>query len=1806
MQSPVNGAAVEMTPRSGVARGIKTDGFALIAVLVTISVLLAIATPFVLSMGRGRTAAAFAVRELQAESASVSARDAMLTQAQDTTYGVDSTPVVDGVDEFPQSFSVPDRLAIGDPDEGETLLISGSVEDTQRFFHLDSATPLVLANLLGLSVRVAEEFTPDASELAVDGSLDAFSDSGFLLLGAEVIHYDQIDEGRFQGIERGLFAELGFSPGPNAEEETAVPVGALVLDYRCVAAILYPHLRDGDRSTRQPYGSVRELSRISELGVDTFSEEELDHLERFVTTAGLRESSDRFGRESRVFGIFARSETEPQKSLLVRGTLSLGSGRVVRLRSQDGELQEYALVARAVNGGGGNDYQLPTTGSLTLLMPLLQPFQDAETFVEPISPVPVNLNTASPEVLAALFQHIRRAPAGLVVQQGDRNSEGTPFVSEREASSMASSITLLRGGGLGGDSGEDGGFQSEELLEVLRETMPEDLFSELESVAEFRPFTGFEDLFQRALPIFLPSSSDRISQADRGLVFALWETMHFGCPGSVEMGTAPIVFQSAPSVRFRSAASLLLPSGEEAARSERTGTALTVPGQPLTYGAADQRGLEEFARLDRQYPWWVFGPNNTHAQTRETLLPASPVNGHLASTLFPGLQLGQPRFPGTGGDDAWVQPLTATTPQQHPNQIQTNEAFWTALDPEGKDLGAEGTHSIINIGPRGQGDVADVARGQTAFPFTMAQGLTRNFACQFWFRLDDTGNQTLFEVIDPSVGPAERSRVHLSLRDQNLVFEVVGEGGIDPQPDAAQTAPLRSAGLIQVPLTDLPIEADRWYHASLSGVGDRPGQLSLLVDGVPRGNAAGRTYLTQALASWAPDFGRIDFRTDSSRFGQIQVENTDGFPERGVLRIGRELIEYSSRDGSNFYLDYRDGMGGRACRANIGFFSQLDLSNIADPQTARELAGEVDIEASSPEHPVGAAVELYGYSMPVYPNRFLQPGELRLQDGLGAFAVARVANQQGLDDIFVQRGNQFDLIGQGFRPETNIASIELSDPVSADMPAPAASERISSAFPSSGGFALLVQLPAAYTAQPRPGQPGDFGAARPPLPIGGMEVISYGSRAGNRLNGIQRSVTLNGLRGQVRAGDLRFPNGAEPRTFVVDWDEAQFLNIRDQPRDLIPTSYLMVLPISIPVSGSVSQDIELVNWLQITPDDRSQTEWVRYDTVLSNDVVRADTQAFQNVMTALFGPGALDITQVQFVTDQMVIDSLYPDTPWPVFDQSLGDVSIGVGYIDQLEFDFPACGAARRALKFRGDDLSDITESDSRIVGTSSHPQNAGTRVLPVHRMEYSSGQLGLSAPRAGHGDRVALIQGTARTSGNPPTAEWHTVRWAARTIATDVVDGQTGELSAQPRWGPFQSTLVAFEAPVRARYLGLTDPFPFDENLNDPRLLDRMVKYPSGEMPVADVDEATLGPSDGGLGNPTNATVDELALTVRHVDPRPLDQNVQEDALEFFVRPLVTITAAGDLGSVRTVDGNMVERRPRQWDELADRRFPQNGGMLQVDGELIVYESFDANTGRVVVPQGGRGVLGTEPRGHSEGAIAHFLEHHPATQLTSGASRNEDELQILNLGTLPRSGGTLLIDQELVHYTWIRAGNLLCMPRWYDPANEDAASEGLFRGRYGTAPNAHSAGAPVLWFPQRYWDRYHERADDPELAKLQITLDHGPAWFDGFLWNEQNDDELVDIRALVRIDDTAGWDADPEDDPNLWFFEDGAPDDEPNPIEQYGQKFQARLMHVFRPGAFDPVTFLAQGWKRAPRLKWWLLRYEGEPRVLTEEVRTR
>ncbi|MEC7726086.1 MAG: hypothetical protein VYD05_11265, partial [Planctomycetota bacterium] len=294
---------------------------------------------------------------------------------------------------------------------------------------------------------------------------------------------------------------------------------------------------------------------------------------------------------------------------------------------------------------------------------------------------------------------------------------------------------------------------------------------------------------------------------------------------------------------------------------------------------------------------------------------------------------------------------------------------------------------------------------------------------------------------------------------------------------------------------------------------------------------------------------------------------------------------------------------------------------------------------------------------------------------------------------------------------------------------------------------------------------------------------------------------------------------------------------------------------------------------------------------------------------------------------------------------------------------------------------------------------------------------------------------------------------------------------------------------------------------------------------------------------------------------------------------------------------------------------FPEGGGLIQVDDEIMAYtarNSRDQNTGVIELSANGRGLLNTEPRGHDRGARVKFLSQRPAAILAGGVGGNESVLTVQDLSPLPIAG-TLLMGQELLHYTWSRnSANTLEMPNWYPP-NPDgtvdassSAARGLFRGRYGTAPQGASTGDVVIQFPFRHWDRYADFSDDPELSYFQITTNEAPVFYRDLQWREETTDPRVRVICRVRTDSLAPWTASPESYPGLWEFSGGASDSEPHRIARQASRLEVRFHTVYQPGCVDLQAFTQHGWKTSARVEDVRVQYEGQSRILNEEVTAR
>ncbi len=1710
-------------------RGMPQQGIALLAVLMALTLLLLLALPFSVSMSRGADAAARAVEQRRAEWLSASVRDLMLAEAAFGHPSYDETPDADARDEFPPAptAALPDLAMEGRARHG------GEIFDVQRKIALDAATPLLFANLIGTTARLAAELLPDAEEVLLDAGGN-LPQSGFVWVDHEVIRYGDRQGNKLVDVERGVFAEMGFL----RPQDHQVAESALVLDWRCVLAASFPidFRTGGRRDQRRPFLAPAELAEIEQAGVGGFTSRELDVFAASLVGAADIPNAPVWGRPERVFAGCAAGS----RRLVVKSALHLGAGSLVRIRSLASPLVEHGIVMSALTPRGPQQLQLPSIYELSLLLPLAQDFPELDTVVEPLVPAPVNVNTAEPAVLAALFAGCRR---GIDVRvhdaSGSRRVSPMPPMSPGEAREIADQICSLR----------------------------EDL-----------PFAGFEDLAQRVFRARLLEGS----QDQKLRLLQLYRLMLTGRDSVVEMATAPVCFASGPLVGYRAASALQRSAAAPAiaARHERTGLALAMPGLPLISNWRTQERIEDAFRLDQRAPYWLTGPINVGAVGGGELGndPTSRYVAHLVAIAFPDAGLGQTRYPSRDEAQAYVQPGAASVrPGEWPRGGAVSQAaryghdaFSTAVDPRGHSVSADGPFRIRNTGPRdasGGATTANTHQLTHAFTNAIGKGGAGRFAVSAWYEPQALTDCTLLDYFDPQSGQ-DRNRMRLFVQGDRLVYEASDEAGVDPDPSLSPAGVARSAVRWELPLAELALPANHPVHVAASTYACRPSDLSVAVDGVARGRTLFRTKLTANVPYFDPSQippGPPGQASTDPRTIVLQVEDSAGFPTQGVLRVGTELFEYTEIQGNSFVCRYRDSTGGRGAR---------QIAREHRPSVPTDAQGRPTIDINSltgganidqfPEHLAGSEVELYGYSALPSSDTLLFPGSSPVP-AIGGFAVARGWLNNGRPIVLSAQGVPPRQIGTGI-DETWTGDLELADPVPTGTRPPAqASAAIADAFPTEGGFALLVQQGRRFTPP--------LGQVAAEVLVGGVEVIRYQRRAGSKLMGVQRAVVLPGDDSQIN--NRWFDR--TPHKFVVDWDDS-FVDPRSQPPrswDEDPLRILNVVPISLPLQSAGGlpdpQQTGTSEWVQLYPSSAPQdTEWVRYDTIVEGrHLVRGFRGAWEAVRFVLTNQVAIEEVQVGPLGPVGGV-AVGNAAPWPAVSPTSGYI----GYIPQVESNFPQIHQARNVLGFRGDPFT----------GTSSHSQQNSVAV-PCHRLDLNWGNFGAMTGRPGRHDRVALVAGSAASGSQRPGVEWHTVNWSCRRY--------TGDLQFQTppaeRLGPDPFQLAAFQDGVSLLIRGQQR----GQQVFDMRTVDRIVKFPSGELPAAAADAVAMGGT--GQGAETMAGfVDEISVADQAAVDLIVDEAFADTEQQFTV--LTTALAAPQgllyLGADLTSD------------------FPSGGGLVQIDGEILAYQSH-AN-GSFQIARNGRGLLGTEPQAQDRGARVHFLTHRPCGIAAGSVSSRSDSIPLVQRGAMPSQFGTVLLGRsEYAHYAWTRTNGdqvSLEMPRQYPPGEEgnSGVARGLLRGRYGTAPVTVSAGEPVVLMPFRYWDRNAERCDDPEQAYFQFTMRQGPVFFRSLRWEEETLNALVDVRCLVRADQRAPWTAEPGQTPFLRVLDRSAGDSEAQPLLFQATQLEVRFVHVYRPGCLDPFTMRAHAWKTAPRVQGVEVEYEGEGRILREEVAIR
>ncbi|MFT7484295.1 MAG: hypothetical protein ACI9F9_000135 [Candidatus Paceibacteria bacterium] len=1690
------------------------DGFALVTVILVLAALLLLCTPFLLTARNADQASQQLFHQAQARIALDNASTHARAILQRSHPSRDGSLYSDSLEELRIRTGFPEGFL--DPHDAEGVMWDVRSADVAGKIDLGSAPPQVFAAMLGSASRIVKPLDKEESKEIPLSSTKGLDPSGHVWIGGELIHYGKIEGNTLMDLERGVGARYDAedNPLPGPKPPIAHGIGSNVIEQRAMAPVEW-RLFEGDVREFDSMEQFQEANLYT-LPKEGFRTEHYDAIERMGSPYGGVAAGSRWQRAARMV---SSAEAEVDDNLQVDSARWFSQGSTILIRGRGtGEM----AVVREVSGGG----------TIYLDRALQFDYDAYEAEVSVLSRRPVNINTASTEVLEVLMTNLKLK---------GRNERIT-------------------------------GGEARQLAELIDES---------------RPFDGLEDFMERIvlpaagiepLPNDAPVVPDAFaSGATGGLIspfdgVALFRNALNANDIALEFSTMPFCFTSNNVYDLTLRAVINASSGVERFSAEREETQVAIPQEELTHVWATQKDYDDMLRLGREAPYWSTGPEATSRHDPAGSQPPTRMWAYLGTyegeVYVPGVAVSQQTaqledaptpehiYPQVGSADGYAQLFHTQVDESADPEKQGRMLHFTheTEDPEGHYL-PSGTKTFTPDDPMVRWD-------------PQGTGLLRGFEFSCWVKPRSLADAHLLDVGGSSL---DADRVSLLFESGDLVLRYLDAGG-DHQdtPGFRESTELRYALGNDGTSPGLPV--DVWSHIQVDVRGSRPSQMMMLVNGLAHGvRSLGLTRLTAALSD-----------TGST----IQVESTEGFPPRGVVRIGDELIEYTLGSGTleaAFIATGPDaGFGGRNARTRW---------TIEDQPTPFNL-GALDMN-----HPLDAQVELYGYALMLVQDT--TAGQSAMSDSLGIFRVGVVNSVEGTGNEF---GEQISVlgtfgafpIGTGIRPNAGITGLNLGvaetpDDENADVGA------VMEAFNKSGGYACLMQA--------------RFGPDSDGIQIGGWEVVRYSGWTGTTLDVVAWGdgvPELNNLPLMPNNSN----DGGGRRTFVVRWGAVTIGGI---PATDIHTGRLFVMPISLAVPGGTNAFLQpaagVPQYAQITElGSGDMTEWVAYNTIVNSaggQLVRDDPQALDEARLMVIGArveelpddpgpggggggtggGGTGGTGGQSIAGPSMAMSAPPATSSPAAVPLLG--SQWESKLGEMEDeDFVISRSVREAFQFRG------------VLGTFSHAHATGTPVLPVFRASDS----GLNAGRPGRFDPVFLVEANFNHLGwpvtvyrgylAPPDQERHT--WVAGQTPADAPSlGPASLISTvgSANHSYYFTLNSAAPAPVAAgSFAGIAGTV-------DSRAIGRVLSFPSGER-ARDVRTVTVGSAFDG-SSIADVLVDEVAFGATEFGMRTAGISDPESvqAAQLVLEEDFPETSGA---SVINVFGSAI-RLPMDtigsvYDYLGD--LDSDGGLVRIGEEILAYESLDIPAGKLTVAVAGRGLLGTSEGNHELGSNVTFLDSFNVAILSGGVGPTDATLPVGSTSEFPREG-TVLIGRELIHYTRIANGGL-DMPRSSKEAGRmDGRGDGIFRGRYGTIPESHSAGEPVILFPMRYWDRWADQVDGPELAYFGIEINQPAAFWKQFSWSEQGVGlSGVGLGILMRTDRDVPWDADPDATDGLELFHSGEGDVE-TWIGHQSPGVEWRVFVEYTAGAFDAETGMGHAWRTSPRLDNFIVDYLGPAMTL-------
>lgn len=598
------------------------------------------------------------------------------------------------------------------------------------------------------------------------------------------------------------------------------------------------------------------------------------------------------------------------------------------------------------------------------------------------------------------------------------------------------------------------------------------------------PVQGREDLLERIL---------RPAEEQGELRSKSVSTIYYNALNSSDQvlvnGTAPIGFTTSDVYTIVGSCIRRSRAGLETARSTVTEVVQVADQKPRTIELSTQEDFEDRILSSRAARWMITGPQNV-ARFEKGNRPPSRFFMNRVRRIFASRE----RESEDGEDEGDVSLEPVRIEEGRIRTRTTVEHFDETDDPEGYDS------------RRGAYDLSVPSAREALLPLAFG----------FWFRPEGVSGDVTLASYGRDRGAEDRVTLVYRQGEGSVVLDVA---------DPATQDPLSGISDVTTIVYPITLRDQTWYHFHVAVQGSKSSDVTLWVDGNPV--PARPRLLTRLASSVQPG--------DPS----LSVEDAEGFPSQGALRVGNEIILYSSRSGSSFSVS-------------------TDPDNGSLDRGARDTFAEA--------HEDGESVELLGYSNPLTSD--LPSGGARLQGNYGLFGVAALDGKTP-----VTFGGRLRPLGPG---------IELTD-TEIPLKGIGGGRAPMDAFGDSG-YALVVSPSYTITGtDPRTQMPRQ-------IVVNYAELVYYGSVQGNELVQV------------IRGMETVWIKRTDPDPAVSSYAQADsFLNENSMdrvPTYVIPVS-LAATGVSLGTGGGTAQGY--LDPVDTRVSERAQLddEWICYDSIES-------------------------------------------------------------------------------------------------------------------------------------------------------------------------------------------------------------------------------------------------------------------------------------------------------------------------------------------------------------------------------------------------------------------------------------------------------------------------------------------------------------------------------------------------------------------------------------------------------------------------------